>query len=96
MTDSILRQEEAEILNFRADGAYDGAPVYMSLAGRKVKNICIPPRKYARIRFRLKTIFGDRLSFRKRKAQESEARIKCNLLNLFHSLGMSESFTVMT
>ena len=139
MTDDILRQEEAEIENFRADGAYDGAPVYMSLAGRDVQNICIPPRKYARIRihgndssppyardenlraiqktsrarwkiesgyhrrslventmFRLKTVLGDRLSFRKRKAQESEARIKCNILNLFHSLGMPESFAVST
>jgi transposase len=139
MTDHILKQETAEILNFRADGAYDGAPVYMSLAGREVKNICIPPRKYARIRihgndssppyardenlrairktsrarwkvesgyhkrslventmFRLKTVLGDRLSFRKRKNQETEARIKCNILNIFHSLGMPDSYALAT
>lgn len=48
--DDILRQEEADVHTFRADGAYDGAPVYMSLAGRKVSTVCIPPRKHARIR----------------------------------------------
>jgi IS5 family transposase len=139
MTDNILKQEEAEILNFRADGAYDGAPVYMSLAGREVKNVCIPPRKYSRIRihgnassppyardenlrkirqtsrarwkvdsgyhnrslventmFRLKTILGDRLCFRKKENQKAEALIKCNILNLFHSLGMPDSYAIAT
>lgn len=139
MTDDILRQETAEIENFRADGAYDGAPVYMSLVGRGVKNICIPPRKYARIRihgndssppyardenlraiqktsrarwkiesgyhkrslventmFRFKTIMGDRLSFRRKENQATEALVKCNILNQFHFLGMPESYAVAT
>jgi transposase len=138
-TDDILKQEESEILNFRADGAYDGAPVYMSLAGREVKNVCIPPRKYSRIRihgndhtppyardenlraiqktsrerwkidsgyhnrskventmFRFKTILGDRLCFRKKDNQKTEALIKCNILNIFHSLGMPDSYAVAT
>lgn len=137
MTDDILRQEKAEIEVFRADGMYDGAPVYMSLDGRGVKKVCIPPRKYGRIRihgnsnappymrdenlrairktslkqwkiesgyhnrskientmFRFKTILGDRLSFRLRENQQTEALIKCNILNTFLSLGMPEAYIV--
>lgn len=137
--DDILKQEEARVEVFRGDGAYDGAPVYMSLAGREVPKICIPPRKYARIRihgnnhsppylrdenlrairktsrkrwkiesgyhrrslventmFRFKTILGERLCFRKRASQRAEVLTKCNILNVFHSLGMPESFVATT
>jgi hypothetical protein len=45
--DDILKQEDAVIDGFRADGAYDMAPVYMSLVGREVQKIMIPPRRDA-------------------------------------------------
>lgn len=48
--DDILIQEHAIIGTFRGDGAYDGAPVYMSLRAREVSHVCIPPRKDAKIR----------------------------------------------
>ena len=41
--------------------------------------------------FRYKTTFGDRMSFRNRKSQATEAVIKCTILNRFYTLGMPES-----
>jgi hypothetical protein len=47
--DAILKQEPSNIESFYGDGGYDFAPVYMSLVGRGVKNILIPPRHDAKI-----------------------------------------------
>ncbi len=135
--DDILKQEEADIDAFRADGAYDGAPVYMSVVGRGITSILIPPRHDAKIRihgnskgppyvrdenvrairktsrtqwkcesgyhmrsgientmYRFKITFGERLSFRNLSSQSNEVVTKCNILNLFHRLGMPESYIV--
>lgn len=43
--DELLKQEQSSITEFYGDGAYDTNPVYMSLAGRGVGEVCIPPRK---------------------------------------------------
>lgn len=48
--DDALAQEESTIDGFWGDGAYDAAPVYMSLVGREVSHIHIPPRKGAKVR----------------------------------------------
>lgn len=40
--------------------------------------------------FRFKNTFGDRIQARKFANQETEFRIKAGILNVFHSLGMSE------
>jgi len=45
MIDDLLNQEQGNITEFYGDGAYDTNPVYMSLAGRCVNEVYIPPRK---------------------------------------------------
>lgn len=44
--------------------------------------------------YRYKTAFGERISFRKKGSQHAEVRVKCNILNIFHSLGVPESYVV--
>jgi IS5 family transposase len=44
--------------------------------------------------FRLKTIFGDRLSARKWQQQQTEAAIRCAALNRMTRLGMPDSYAV--
>jgi hypothetical protein len=44
--------------------------------------------------FRLKTIFGDRLSARKLKRQGTEAAIRCAALNRMTRLGMPDSYAI--
>lgn len=44
--------------------------------------------------FRFKKTFGDEVIFRTNRRQENEILIKCNVLNVFHSLGMPESYAV--
>jgi hypothetical protein len=44
--------------------------------------------------FRYKQTFGDRMSFRTDERQKNEALVKCNILNIFHSLGVPESYVV--
>jgi hypothetical protein len=46
------------------------------------------------VMFRYKTIFGDHMSFRSDKRQKNEVITKCNILNIFHSLGVPESYVV--
>ena len=48
--DTALNQEQKPIIDFYGDGAYDTAPVYMSLVAHNIKKIHIPPHKNARIR----------------------------------------------
>tara|TARA_Y100000031_G_C8185689_1_gene368835 strand:+ start:209 stop:1117 length:909 start_codon:yes stop_codon:yes gene_type:complete len=50
VVDDILRQEGSYIRSFYGDGAYDSFEVYMSLKGRDVKDILVPPNKNAKIR----------------------------------------------
>ena len=45
--------------------------------------------------FRYKTIFGDRLSFRKQSSQTAEIITKCNILNTFHYLCEVDSRAVV-
>jgi len=42
--------------------------------------------------YRYKTAFGERISFRNKDSQHAEVRVRCNILNIFHSLGMPESY----
>ena len=44
--------------------------------------------------FRLKTVFGDRLSSRRLERQQVEGRIRCAALNRMTSLGMPDSYAV--
>jgi hypothetical protein len=44
--------------------------------------------------YRYKTAFGERIFLRKKDSQHAEVRVKCNILNTFHFLGMPESFVV--
>lgn len=44
--------------------------------------------------FRLKTITGDRLLFRRESSQRAECITKCNILNTVHALGMPQSYVV--
>lgn len=44
--------------------------------------------------FRFKTIFGDRLAAREELRQQTEARLKCAVLNRMTRLGMPESYCV--
>ena len=44
--------------------------------------------------FRYKTTFGEHMAFRTNESQKSEVLVKCNILNIFHSLGMPESYAV--
>lgn len=46
--------------------------------------------------FRLKTIFGDRLSSRRLERQQVEGRLRCAALNRMTSLGMPDSYRVST
>lgn len=48
--DESLQQEPSIIRSFYGDGGYDFASVYMSLQGREVENILIPPRVDAKIK----------------------------------------------
>jgi len=135
--DQILKQEDKPINGFWGDGAYDAAPVYMSLVAHNISHVHIPPHKNAKIKihgntnapryirdehireirkqgragwkhesgyhtrslventmYRYKTAFGERFSFRKKNSQHIEALTKCNILNIFHALGMPESYVV--
>lgn len=47
------------------------------------------------IMYRYKTIFGQHLSFRREEQQQNEILTKCNILNIFHNLGVPESYAVM-
>ena len=53
--DDLLNQETQQIDGFWGDGAYDAAPVYMSLVAHDIHGIHIPPHKNAQIRFRAST-----------------------------------------
>lgn len=44
--------------------------------------------------YRFKTSFGEHLSSRKERSQHNEVLVKCNILNKFYSLGMTESYLV--
>jgi Transposase DDE domain len=44
--------------------------------------------------FRYKNTFGQHLSFRTHERQTVEVLVKCNILNIFHTLGVSESYCV--
>ena len=46
------------------------------------------------IMYRLKTTFGQHLSFRNHESQCNEVMVKCNILNTFHSLGIPECYVV--
>lgn len=46
--------------------------------------------------FRLKTIFGDRLSSRTLEGQTTEARLWCKALNTMTALGMPDAYPVLT
>ena len=48
--DRVLAQENKPIEGFWGDGAYDAAPVYMSLQAHAVPHIHIPPHKNGKIR----------------------------------------------
>jgi len=48
------------------------------------------------VMYRFKTTFGGRLSSQKHENQQAEVRIKCRVLNVFHSLGMPETVVVAT
>lgn len=49
VTKSLLGQEEATVVSFRADGAYDTGKVYNLLTEHGIPDIVIPPRKDAKI-----------------------------------------------
>jgi hypothetical protein len=49
-TDTILKQEDAQITDFYGDGAYDTFDVYSSLLKREVTGFHIPPQVNAKIR----------------------------------------------
>jgi hypothetical protein len=49
VTKSLLGQEKATIISFRADGAYDTSKVYNLLSEHGIPEIVIPPRKNAKI-----------------------------------------------
>ena len=44
--------------------------------------------------YRFKTTFGDHMSSRTDDRQKNEVLVKCNILNVFHSLGVPESYAV--
>jgi Transposase DDE domain len=46
------------------------------------------------VMFRYKTTFGDHMSFRTNESQRNEVLTKCNILNVFHFLGVPESYVV--
>ena len=101
----MLEQIEQTLLSCAADGAYDKRKVYDALNAHS-PDVDMTKTMEARISgyhvrslaetimFRLKIIFGDKLSTRLLETQSSQALIRCLALNKMTHLGLPESYLV--
>jgi hypothetical protein len=88
----LLAQIPGRLEQVTADGAYDTTDCYDAIIAREAR---YHRRSLAEtMMYRMKSIFGSRLSARTLRRQQTETAIRCRTLNRMTRLGMPQSYPV--